>query len=445
MATGIFFTKQYSSDDWSIIVCDGDAKSVVMISKQHTVLQLKELIEKKMKIPISKQKALFCQEKPLPDDRRLSDCEGMRNGSAVLVARKPFTIHVYRNDVDITKIVEAPPTEVQSWSIGNLHDYILTKVGVPTYVPHILAVGEVIIKGNDHSHTVSQKPIASGCHMTLTILQQVQYDKLDCVTQQSHVLSAPISVSHSFMTSSVFHGKKVGTAMLDIHLQGVQAASSFGQSAELWMGCLVLYVQTLDGAKVPIQLPDHSRTSVMSLREKIRDSLEVPTYQQRLMLGETELEDWDEENEPLVLYNYPSIQNGSTIYLTVLTEGIHVKRTFTKTTITPSKRNLCFDLKRKDFVFHPSYVNILNTKKLTLKQLKSRLNPGSHQTSSQTSIDVLSSSLYNLCITKPKFGLNSLQGSPSPQHTVEITDAPVSTVPWITDGCTLCLCYGQSL
>ena len=160
MATGIFFTKQYySSDDWSIIVCDGDAKSVVMISKRHTVLQLKELIEKKMKIPISKQKALFCQEKRLPDDRRLSDCEGMRNGSAVLVARKPFTIHVYRNDVDITKIVEAPPTEVQSWSIDNLHDYILTKVGVPTYVPHILAVGEVIIEGNDHLHTVSQEPI----------------------------------------------------------------------------------------------------------------------------------------------------------------------------------------------------------------------------------------------------------------------------------------------
>ena len=42
------------------------------------------------------------------------------------------------------------------------------------------------------------------------------------------------------------------------------------------------------------------------------------------MLGETELEDWDEENKPLVLYNYLSIQNGSIIYLTVLTEGIHI-------------------------------------------------------------------------------------------------------------------------
>ena len=437
--------------NWNIIVCDGNVTSIVVIPSQHTVLQLKELIEKKVNIPVSEQKAIYFQEKPLPDDRCLSDCEGMRNGSAVLVARKPFTIHVYRNDVDITKTVEAPPTEVQSWSVGNLHDYILTKVGVPTYVPHILALGEVIIEWNDHLHTVSQKPITSGCHMTLTILQQVQYDKLDCVTQQSQVLSAPMSTSHTFMTSSVFHGKKVGTAMSDMHLQGAQAASLLGQS-ELWMGCLVLYVQKLDGAKAPIQLPDHSCTSVMSLREKIRDSLEVPTYQQRLMLGETELEDWDEENKPLVLYNYPSVQNGSTIYLIVLTEGIHVKKGFSGPQILqrvlPSRRNLCFDLKEKDFIYHPSYVNILNTKGLTLKQLKSRLNPDSWQTSSRAQMSSMGighpsvgigSSMFFSIRPVPKLCLNPLQGSPSPQHTVEITDAPVSTVPWITDGCTLYL------
>ena len=481
--------------NWNIVVCDGNATSIVVIPSQHTVLQLKELIEKKVNIPVSEQKAIYFQEKPLPDDRRLSDCEGMRNGSAVMVARKPFTIHVYRNDVDITKTVEAPPIEVQSWSVGNLHDYILTKVGVPTYVLHILAVGEDIIEGNDHSHTVSQKPITSGCHMTLTILQQVQYDKLDCVTEQSQVLSAPISMSHSFMTSSVFHGKKIGTATSDKHLQGAQASCGLQQSTGFgpmhmrsqpssvmggslfdvphqltgaWMGCLVLYIQKLDGSRVPIQLPNHSRTSVMSLREKVEDALKVPTYQQRLMLGETELEDWDEENKPLVLYNYPSIQNGSTMHLIVLTEGIHVKKGFSGLReierVSPSRRNLCFDLKEKDFVYRPSYVNIPNTKRLTLKQLKSRLNPNSRywQTSSQTSYigtfghpsigNGLSSTGTLGCPSignglsmggsrkpVPKLCLNPLQGSQSPQHTVEITDAPVSTVPWITDGCTLYL------
>ena len=574
--------------NWNIVVCDGNATSIVVIPSQHTVLQLKELIEKKVNIPVSEQKAIYFQEKPLPDDRCLSDCEGMRNGSAVMVAKKPFTIHVYRNDVDITKTVEAPLIEVQSWSVGNLHDYILTKVGVPTYVPHILAVGEDIIDGNDHSHTVSQKLIVSGCHMTLTILQQVQYDKLDCVTQQSQVLSAPMSTSHSFMTSSVFHGKNVGTAVSDMHLQGAQAGlfsslgpqqsigaqaglfsslgpqqstraqadlfssislgpqQSIGAQAGLfsslgpqqstraqadlfsslgpqqskgaqaglfsslgpqqstgaqagpfsslgpqqstgilsgpmggcqltgsWMGCLVLYIQKLDGSRVPIQLPDHSRTSVMSLREKVRDALKVPTYQQQLMLGETELEDWDEENEPLVLYNYPSMQNGSTIHLIVLTEGIHVKKGFSRLQVLkkvlPSRRNLCFDLKEEDFFFHPNYVNILNTKRLTLKQLKSRLNPDSWQTSSQTSsMGIGRPSMVIGYTSMPGIGptigigpsvgtgfsmgngsrkpvpklclnVNSLQGSQSPQHTVEITDAPVSTVSWITDGCALYL------
>ena len=235
-----------------------------------------------------------------------------------------------------------------------------------------------------------------------------------------------------------------------------------------WMGCLVLYIQKLDGSRVPIQLPNHSRTSVMSLREKVEDALKVPTYQQRLMLGETELEDWDEENKPLVLYNYPSIQNDSTMHLIVLTEGIHVKKGFSGLReierVSPSRRNLCFDLKEKDFVYRPSYVNIPNTKRLTLKQLKSRLNPNSwyRQTSSQTSYigtfghpsigNGLSSTGTLGCPSignglsmggsrkpVPKLCLIPLQGSQSPQHTVEITDAPVSTVPWITDGCTLYL------
>ena len=133
------------------------------------------------------------------------------------------------------------------------------------------------------------------------------------------------------------------------------------------------------------------------------------------MLGETELEDWDEKNKPLVFYNYPSIQCGSIIHLIVLTEGICVKRERKKATIRPAERNLTFNLKYDECVCHPDYVNIPDPKMLTLKQLNSRLKP--HQSGNNTSA----------------------------QHTVEITDAPVSTVPWITDGCTLCcVCNGKN-
>ena len=169
-------------EDWTIIVCSRDAEPVIItIPSQHTVLQLKEQIEKEMSIPVSEQKALYYQEKPLLDDRCLSDCEGMRNGSAVMVARKPFIIHVYRNDIDVTKTVEAPAFDVQSWSIGNLHDYILTKVGVPTYVPHILAFKNFKIESSNESKVSENYLVYSGCHMTLTLIQLVHYERLHMV------------------------------------------------------------------------------------------------------------------------------------------------------------------------------------------------------------------------------------------------------------------------
>ena len=58
-------------EDWTIIVCSRDAEPVIItIPSQHTVLQLKEQIEKEMSIPVSEQKALYYQEKPLLDDRQ---------------------------------------------------------------------------------------------------------------------------------------------------------------------------------------------------------------------------------------------------------------------------------------------------------------------------------------------------------------------------------------
>ena len=66
-----------------------------------------------------------------------------------------------------------------------------------------------------------------------------------------------------------------------------------------------------------------------------------------------QLEDWDEEDKPLVLYNYPSIQNGSTIHLIVLIKGMHVKNKSRSqvdcSSVSPSKKNLYFDLEKEDF------------------------------------------------------------------------------------------------
>ena len=122
------------------------------------------------------------------------------------------------------------------------------------------------------------------------------------------------------------------------------------------------------------------------------------------MLGETELEDWDDEGRPLLLYSYPLIQNGSTIHLVVLTEGIHVRQYHN--TYTPSKKCLHFDLERDDYVSY-HYINIHDPKTFTLKQLGAIVSAGQP---------------FNWT-----------------KESIEITDAPVSTAPRITDGCRLCV------
>ena len=66
---------------------------------------------------------------------------------------------------------------------------------------------------------------------------------------------------------------------------------------------------------------------VMHLRELIKEKTGIPTHQQRLTVGNTVLEDWDEEGRIMHLRNYPAIHDGATIYLVQLTTGIKFKTT----------------------------------------------------------------------------------------------------------------------
>ena len=60
---------------------------------------------------------------------------------------------------------------------------------------------------------------------------------------------------------------------------------------------------------------------VMHFRELVKEMMGVPTQQQRLTVGTTVLEDWDEEGNIMLLQNYPAVYDGATIYLIQLTEG----------------------------------------------------------------------------------------------------------------------------
>ena len=53
--------------------------------------------------------------------------------------------------------------------------------------------------------------------------------------------------------------------------------------------------------------------------------MSVPTYQQKLVLGETVLEDKDNEGKELLVTHYPGFYEGVTLYLIQLTDGIYVQ------------------------------------------------------------------------------------------------------------------------
>ena len=78
----------------------------------------------------------------------------------------------------------------------------------------------------------------------------------------------------------------------------------------------------------------------------------IPTYQQRLTVGDIVLEDWDVEGRPFLLANYPAIQDGVTLYLVCLTKEIRVKvSTRNQSQLTPSPINLFYN-KKSSWVFY---------------------------------------------------------------------------------------------
>ena len=102
-------------------------------------------MEKKTNIPVSEQ-TLYCQEIPLPEGKLLVECQGMDNGVALCLVRKPFIIKVYRPDSKVNVRVEIPKSELNSWTISILCKYISNKVGFQEYYDHILANDGTIIK-----------------------------------------------------------------------------------------------------------------------------------------------------------------------------------------------------------------------------------------------------------------------------------------------------------
>ena len=64
---------------------------------------------------------------------------------------------------------------------------------------------------------------------------------------------------------------------------------------------------------------------IVKLKECIEKCTGVPTHQQRLTIGSTIVEDWDDEDRMMFIGNYPNIHDGSLLYLVQLEGGSRMK------------------------------------------------------------------------------------------------------------------------
>ena len=64
---------------------------------------------------------------------------------------------------------------------------------------------------------------------------------------------------------------------------------------------------------------------IVKLKECIEECTGVPTHQQRLTIGSTIVEDWDDEDRMMFIGNYPNMHDGSLLYLVQLEGGSRMK------------------------------------------------------------------------------------------------------------------------
>ena len=386
---------------WNIIV-SGDIEDpvVLFIPYKSTVTQLKEEVEKKTNIPVREQ-TLYCQEIPLPEGKLLVECQGIDNGVALCLVRKPFIINVYRPDGKVNVRVEIPKNELDIWTVSILRNYISSRIGFQEDYDHIFVVDGTMIKMDVSELKLNEcSAISDGCTMTVTFLKKVNIyiPPHDGTFSMKRSFYVPASSSQEFMS-------KVTYQRLNCD----------------WKGAWTVYIQQIDGSRKILSLKTLSLTPVYKLRESLSETYAIPSYQQRLTVGDTVLEDWDVEGRPFLLANYPAIHDRVTLYLVCLTEGIHVKVSISNYNhLTSSPINL-FYTKTSSLAFWNPYINICNPKEMMLSRMLKLIQEMSRGSSHLSVV----------------YEIRTDNKSESKQVSLEEGDVTIASIPWIIDGCTV--------
>ena len=393
---------------WNVIVC-GDLEGPVCICipdpSKWTVADLKKELSKQISIPET-DLVLYCDHSKVPEEKPLKECNGMKNGVALLLAIKPIMITVYCPAIDCTLEIVIPRYEYAEYTVSTLRSMICSQLGFSTTGRQndVLAVKGEILKTLDLK--ISSLSDITDTVVTYTLMNEFEF--FNDFKGKNVVL--PFGTNKAFSSTHSFYKRSV-------RLKDQQI-----ETAHHWM----IILQQQNGSKTEMHLGQNPENmAILTLRENIKQELSIPTHQQKLYFGDDIiLEDWDEDGNLMLIAHYP-LYNNITINVVQLTEGMHVCLPTNWTKIPPYHKvrisSQCTAFYRITYTKYdippkPKYINILDPTTFNTKFLFSVMRNCA-------------------CGTFPDHMYIYLDKSP--KCFSQAVDKPLSSFKWITDGCTL--------
>ena len=339
---------------WNIVVC-GDLSEeafVVQVSdpKIQTIAHIKKQIEKIMQIP-SCELNLYQNERKLTDDKVLKDSEGLGNGVAVCAILKPIVLTVLRADCGVSVEIKIPRQEFPKWTVSILKEIVCFKFLMDPDSPHVLAsAGHKLEKHKNLCEFVRNESI-----VTLTPLKHVKMINPPSVSGKTTVI-LPASCSLTRASQSFLYSRDLFPVTRKEHNIDFEI---FAEEPN-WLGkWSVSVVQQFPCTKIELVISNPRYTTVQSLRSKIQAELSIPTHQQKLLVGDIVLEEWDEDGKIMLLANYPTLFAGATISVVKLTDGIQMKHDVAKSNChSRSIESLKLEVSEQNAVDTPTHINV---------------------------------------------------------------------------------------
>ena len=119
---------------WNIIICTIAHSQPVVICcpdpSKWTTRQLRSEAAKKLGYP-EEDLTLYSDETVLlTEDKPLTECQGLKNGVALLATIKPYTVHVFCPHIDATLQIDIPKSEEDDWTSDTLQTVVCFKLGI---------------------------------------------------------------------------------------------------------------------------------------------------------------------------------------------------------------------------------------------------------------------------------------------------------------------------